>query len=172
MQASQRQLLCLKAILESFAQSTGLRVNYAKSRLVPLNLYVEKAEHMVGVFGCKKQEMPFTYLGLPMGTTRPRVEHYGPILNRMERQLTSISSFHARHLQLVNSVLTTSPTYTMCSLTVPITVHEYFTEPEGTVCGEIQTAMPRVNLLAWKKCTRPKRKGGLGIGYNQPHKSE
>jgi hypothetical protein len=83
---------------------------------------------MVGVFGCKKQEMSFTYLGLLMGTTRPRVEHYRPILNRMERQLTSISSFlmHTGHLHLVSSILTASPTYTMCSLVVPITIHEYF----------------------------------------------
>jgi hypothetical protein len=100
LQTSQRQLLCLKALLESFAQSTGLRVNYAKSGLVPLNMISEKAELMTGVFGYKIQEMPFTYLGLPMGTTRPRIEHYAPIMNRMERQLTSISSMltHARRL--------------------------------------------------------------------------
>jgi hypothetical protein len=30
MQEDRRQLLCLKAILESFAQSTGLRVNFSK----------------------------------------------------------------------------------------------------------------------------------------------
>jgi hypothetical protein len=38
---SQRQLLCLMAILESFSQSTGLRVNYAKYGLVPLNLSLD-----------------------------------------------------------------------------------------------------------------------------------
>jgi hypothetical protein len=63
-----------------------------------------------------------------MGTTRPRVEHYAPLMNRMKRQLTSISSMLtlAGRLQLMNSVLSSSPTYTMCSLTVPITIHEYF----------------------------------------------
>jgi hypothetical protein len=78
----------------------------------------EKAELMVGVFGCKVQEMPFTYLDLPIGTTRPRVEHYDPIMNRMERQLISISSLltYAGRLQLVNSVLSASSTYAMCSL--------------------------------------------------------
>jgi hypothetical protein len=38
LKASQMQLLCLKSILETFAQSTGLRVNYSKSGLVPLNM--------------------------------------------------------------------------------------------------------------------------------------
>jgi hypothetical protein len=92
LQASQRQLLCLKASLETFAQSTGLRVNHANLGMVPLNMTNEKVELMTGVFGCKLQEMPFTYLGLSMGTTRPRVEHYAPLMNRMERQLASISS--------------------------------------------------------------------------------
>jgi hypothetical protein len=47
---------------------------------------------MTGVIGCKLQGMPFTYLGLPMGTTKPRVEHFTPLMNRVERQLTSISN--------------------------------------------------------------------------------
>jgi hypothetical protein len=46
---------------------------------------VEKVELMIGVFGCQLQIMPFTYLGLPMRTTMPRVEHFEPIMNGMER---------------------------------------------------------------------------------------
>jgi hypothetical protein len=127
MRASQRELLCLKALLESFAQSTGLRVNYAKSCIVPLNMSDEKAEILAGVIGCKIQGMPFTYLGLPMGTTKPRLEHYPPLMIRVERQLTSISSMltQADKLQLVNSVITSLPTYSMCSVQVPVAVHEY-----------------------------------------------
>jgi hypothetical protein len=82
----------------------------------------KKVDIMAGVFGCHIQEMPFTYLGLPMGTTRPRVEHFEPIMNRMEWQLTSISSLltHAAKLKLVNSVLSASPPYAMCSLLIPL----------------------------------------------------
>jgi len=43
LRASQRELFKLKGLLESFAQSTGLRVNYKKSCLVPLNLSLERA---------------------------------------------------------------------------------------------------------------------------------
>jgi hypothetical protein len=44
MKASKRELLCLKDLLESYGQSTGLMINYAKSCLVPLNISEEKAE--------------------------------------------------------------------------------------------------------------------------------
>jgi hypothetical protein len=53
MKASQRELLCLKAILKTFAQSTGLGVNHAKSCLVPLNIDKDQALNLVGVFGFK-----------------------------------------------------------------------------------------------------------------------
>lgn len=88
LKASQKEL----ALLESFVQSTDLRVNYAKNGMVPINLSPEKAEIMAGVLGCRIQSMPFNYLGLPMGSTKPRVEHFAPLMNRVERQLTSISS--------------------------------------------------------------------------------
>jgi len=38
MQGDTRQLFFLKAILNSFAESTGLKVNYAKSMMVPINI--------------------------------------------------------------------------------------------------------------------------------------
>jgi hypothetical protein len=127
MKASQRELFTLKGLLESFSQSTGLRVNYKKSCLVPLNLLPEKAQQLASIFGCKVETLPFTYLGLPMGTTKPKVDHFGFIMNKVERKLTATSNFltHARRLQLVNSVLSSLPTYAMCTLQLPVSVLEY-----------------------------------------------
>jgi len=103
----------------------------------------EKAQMLAGVFGCKIQSLPFTYLGLPMGTTKPRVEHYAPLMNRTERRLTATSNFltHAGRLQLVNSILSSLPTYAMCSLQVPAAVWNTSIGQEGTACGEVLTLM-------------------------------
>jgi hypothetical protein len=72
--------------------------------------------------------MPFTFLGLPMDSTKPRVEHFAPLMNKDERQLTSISSMltYAGKLQLVNYVLSSLPTYTMCLVAVSIAILEYY----------------------------------------------
>jgi len=112
MKVSQKELFTLKGLLESFAQSTGLRVNYNKSCLVPLNLSDNKAHLLAGAFGCKIESLPFTYLGLPLGTTKPRVDHFEPLMSKTERKLTTTSNFltHAGRLQLVNSVLSSLPT--------------------------------------------------------------
>jgi hypothetical protein len=49
------------------------------------------------------------------------------IMNRTERRLSAVSNFltHAGRLELVNSVLSSLPTYAMCTLQVPIGVLEY-----------------------------------------------
>jgi hypothetical protein len=127
LRASQMELLCLKALLKTYGQSTGLRVNYTKSGLVPLNMSQQQAQIIGGVFAYRIREMPFTYLGLPLGTTKPCVEHYAPLMDRVERQLTGISSMltHDGRLQLVNSVISSLPTFTTCSVMVPIEVLEF-----------------------------------------------
>ena len=63
MQADARQLFCLKAILNSFAASTGLVVNFEKSLLMPINVSNEKMMILAGTLGCQIGSPPFTYLG-------------------------------------------------------------------------------------------------------------
>jgi hypothetical protein len=76
--ADGRQLFNLKGLLRSFSDSTGLNVNFRKSFLVPINVTPEKSYHLARTFGCEVGEMPFTYLGLPVGTTRPSVQDFTP----------------------------------------------------------------------------------------------
>jgi hypothetical protein len=45
MKADARNLICLKALLQTFAESTGLRVNYNKSSMIPINLSEERLNH-------------------------------------------------------------------------------------------------------------------------------
>jgi hypothetical protein len=164
--ASQRKLLCLKAIIETFAQATRLRVNHGKSCLVPLNMDTEQATLLTGVFGCKIQDMPFTYLGLPMGTTKPKVKHFAPLMNRVERQLTAISLMltQASKLQMVNSVLSSLPTYNMCLVAIPIAILEGIDRARRHCMWRNSECNAKSKpLMAWRKCTRPKKKGGLGI---------
>ena len=44
-QAGAAQLFFLKALLKSFAQSTGLHVNYSKSVMVPINVDENRTKH-------------------------------------------------------------------------------------------------------------------------------
>jgi hypothetical protein len=66
-------LQALKELLDTFASATGLRVNYAKSCLMPVNVDDQTLSHLENTFGFVVGSLPFTYLGLPLGTTRPSI---------------------------------------------------------------------------------------------------
>jgi hypothetical protein len=53
----------------------------------------EEMQQLANSFGCQVASLPFTYLGLPLGTAKPKIQHLTPIVTRLERKLTSISSF-------------------------------------------------------------------------------
>ena len=81
-----RTLFNLKGLLRPFSDSTGLHVNFGKSFLVPINMSDDRATHLARTFGCRVGNMPFTYLGLPLGTTKPSIQEFSPLLNRIEKK--------------------------------------------------------------------------------------
>jgi len=57
---------------------------------------------VANTFGCKVG-MPFTYLGLPLGTTRLTINEFSLVLSRIEGRLSGISkmlSYHGRVILL------------------------------------------------------------------------
>lgn len=54
-------------LLRPFSDSIGLKVNFNKFFLVPININAERANHLAKTFGCNVGQMPFTYLGLALG---------------------------------------------------------------------------------------------------------
>jgi hypothetical protein len=166
MKASQRELFCLKGILQSFSQSTGLKVNYSKSCMLPINISEETTMQLAATFGCQVGSFPFTYLGLPMGTTKPRVEHYLPLMNTVERRITATATWLSMtgRLTLVDSCLSSLPTYAMCTLRLPITVIDTIDRArKDCLWRGNDVNAKRKPLIAWKKVTTPKENGGLGV---------
>ena len=115
MEACSRQLIALKAPLHSYGTSTGLKVNYSKSFMVPINITSDKLQNLANTFGCQTGSLPFTYLGLPLGLNKPKIIDFSPLVTRCERRLAATSAFlnQAGRLEVTNSVLTAMPTYCM-----------------------------------------------------------
>ena len=64
MEGDSSQLVNLRNILQIFSAYTGLKVNYSKSMLVPINLEESESVNLAQSFGCSTGSLPFTYLGL------------------------------------------------------------------------------------------------------------
>jgi hypothetical protein len=71
-----------------------------------------------GVFGCQVGTYPFAYLGLPMGTTKPKVEDFSPLVNKVERRILAMVSWlsMASRATMVDSAVSSIPIYSLCSV--------------------------------------------------------
>jgi hypothetical protein len=120
-----------------------LKVNFDKSFLVPINVAEEEWTSLTNALGCQLGSLPFTYLGLPLGTTRPSIQDLTPVLTRMERHVMGISRHlsYGGRLILVNSVTSALPTYYMCSLKLSVELIDQIDKYRKHVLwhGEIQT---------------------------------
>jgi hypothetical protein len=91
MQACPQQPFALKGILNAFADSTGLKVNYSKSSMVLINISHDRLQHLASTFHYQTGSFPFTYLGLPLYSTKPTIQDCLPLVSRIEKRLINTS---------------------------------------------------------------------------------
>jgi hypothetical protein len=110
--------------------------------------------------------MPLTYLGLPLSSTKPSVDEFMPLLNRVEKRMMGVSSLltYAGRLVMVNSILSALPTYYLCTLKVPASViHQLYKYRKQCLLDRGDINRKGGYLAAWRKVFLPKEQGGLGI---------
>jgi hypothetical protein len=166
MQACLEQLCTLKNLLQDFTRAMGLCVNYSKSAMMSININDQELEQLAATFGCVIWTLPFTYLSLPLGTTRPSIQDLSPIVDQVERRLNASARFlrYGGRLEFVNSVLSSLPNHYLCSLKVHKMVVKSF---DRSRCHYLWAKKEEDNscnaLAAWSVVCRPKKHGGLGI---------
>lgn len=83
-EAEAHQLGYLRLVLLFFQAAPGLRINIAKSEILPVG-NVGDIEHLASFFGCKVASFPTTYLGLPLGASLKNLASWNPVVERFER---------------------------------------------------------------------------------------
>jgi hypothetical protein len=133
---------------------------------MPINVDDETLANLSNTFGCAIGSMPFTYLGLPLGTTRPTIQDLSPIVDHLEHRLNASARFldYGGRLQLINSVLSILPNHYLCSLKVHKTIIKIADRSRRHCLWAKEERNDAVHsLAAWNLVCRPKKHGGLGI---------
>ena len=161
------QARIIKDILSDYATSIGLKINFHKSTLIPINCHEDTYNCIATIFGCVVGKMPFTYLGLPMGTTRPSVLDLFPLVCRVERRLSATLNMisYGGKLSLLNSVITSLIIFALCTLKLPVSVIELLDKIRRKCLWTKKTENGDScnSLAAWDMVCQPKASGGLGV---------
>jgi hypothetical protein len=166
LQADEQQLSHLQTILQDFGNVSGLRVNYSKSNLIPINITPDRVAAFTSALQCQEGSLPFTYLGLPLSTTKPRKEFFLPLIQTVQRRLPSCTMYlnYGSKLRMVNSVLSSLPMFFLCSLKVyQWVIHEVDKFRRHCLWRDKDLQKKNPPLAAWDLVCRPKDQGGLGV---------
>lgn len=122
--------------------------------------------HLAGLFGCKLETFPFTYLGLPLGLTRPRIRYLGSLYWRINHRLTATASFLSLdgRIMVTKAILSSLPTFYLCTLKLADGAAGIVDKARRIgVWGKLESSNKPKSLAAWDLVCMSKSKGGLGI---------
>jgi len=112
----------MRVVLNLFESISGLKVNFTKSQLIGVNVHGSWLVEATLVLKCKVGNLPFVYLGMPIGGDARRFSFWEPLIRRIK---TRLSGWKAKHLPfggrlvLLKSVLSSMPVYALSFFKAP-----------------------------------------------------
>lgn len=165
--ANTRTLVTLKLTLRLFTSISGLRINYSKSRFVPINVHEEDMVLVSQLLTCNQASFPIQYLGMPLMVTNPGRTQFLPLIEKLEKKLAGWKGkliSRGGRLQLVNSVLSSIPIYHMACFRIPKWAIERIDKIRRTfLWGKSDGNTNGISLLNWEMVCLPTRWGGMGV---------
>ena len=90
--AKKEVLMNLRRILDCYGFMSGLRINYEKYALFPLNCESSLIQELNAALGCMISSLPTKYLGIPLGPNPRRIETWSPIIDKIRRKFSGWKS--------------------------------------------------------------------------------
>lgn len=116
------QVMNLKWLLSCFEQISGMRINFHKCELVPINVDMDEAQLVAQSLCCKLGSFPIKYLGVPLHHSKLRREDLQPIVDALLKRAAGWRGrllSRAARLELVRSVLASIPIYLLSIIKFP-----------------------------------------------------
>jgi len=108
----------LRVLFLCFEAFSGLKVNLAKSFLVP----VDNVDGLAAILGCEVSSLPLKYLGLTLGACYKAKSILNGIVEKVERRLASWKRMYLSkggRVTLIKSTLSNLPMYFLSLFSIP-----------------------------------------------------
>src|SRR4051812_28395366 len=104
----------LKMVLSCFEQVSGMRINYNKSELIPINMDEDEVSPFAASLGCSEGKFPVKYLGVPLHFEKLSREDIQPLIDKILKIIAGwrgkLLSYRGR-LNLIQACLASIPIY-------------------------------------------------------------
>lgn len=154
----------ISKILHLFCSMSGIHLNWDKSSLLGINMEQQRVKMLADSIGCKHENWPIKYLGIPLWDNPLKISFREPVISRFSKKLAGWKkSFLSKggRLTLIQSVLDSIPIYYISLFRIPKGVANFLDTrfPLGRIWGGFQKS-PRV----LGHCYKIQGERGLGIG--------
>ncbi|KAK2444918.1 hypothetical protein QL285_015908 [Trifolium repens] len=165
-EASVDNLWALKAVLRGFEMASGLKVNFWKSCLVGINVPNEFMGMASDFLNCRIGNLPFKYLGLPVGASPRLCSTWAPMVDSIRRRLGSWGNKYVSlggRIVLINAVLNALPIFFLSYLKMPVKVWREVVKIQRNFLWGGLANRRKLCWVKWSAICKPKKEGGLGI---------
>ncbi|KAL4278435.1 hypothetical protein GQ457_03G038090 [Hibiscus cannabinus] len=163
--ASETQIKNVVRLLKGFEIASGLKLNLLKSKLIGVNVVNNVIDSWANLLHCKRENLPCSYLGLPLGATKNSIHLWAPIVERFEQKLAGWKSrclSFGGKLALVKSVLASVPIYFISIFAIPATIKSLLSKLIARfLWGSLDKKV--IHWVSWETMCLPKSRGGLGL---------
>ncbi|KAK3227947.1 hypothetical protein Dsin_007809 [Dipteronia sinensis] len=160
-------LINTKRILRCFEMASSLKVNFYKSCVIRVGKKVSDEEDWAASFKCKKENLPITYLGLPLGSRPSSRAIWNSVMLRIEKKLAPWKKkFLSKggRVVLIKYVLASIPTYFLSVFKVLVSIAKDIERCQRGFFWSDGAVKRKILAVDWETVCKSKRKGGLGIG--------
>ncbi|KAJ9698913.1 hypothetical protein PVL29_007804 [Vitis rotundifolia] len=164
-EAKKENLTYLSWILAWFEVASRLRINLAKSELIPVG-EVAEIEDMAVELGCRVGSLPIVYLGLPLGAYHKTPSIWDGVEERMRRRLALWKRQYISkggRITLIKSTLANMPIYHLSLFRMPKIVAKRLKKLQRDFLWDGGHLERKVHLINWEVVCTQKEKGGIGL---------
>ncbi|XP_050227618.1 uncharacterized protein LOC126677173 [Mercurialis annua] len=161
-----RMIEILLRILRCFEFISGLKINYQKSSIIGINVDAVTISQASDILKCKIDELPITYLGLPLSDRAVGSKLWNPVISNFSVQLSTwrgnLLSPTGR-LTLIKSVLCSISVYFLCTFRIPQSVVVSLERIISRFLWTGNSNSKGFSKVAWPDVCIPYSSGGLNI---------
>ncbi|RVW16783.1 putative ribonuclease H protein [Vitis vinifera] len=145
--------------------ASGLRINLAKSEIIPIG-EVEEVDEMAMELGCRVGQLLAVYLGLPLGAPNKASSVWDGVEEKVRRRLVLWKRQYISkggRITLIKTTMASMPLYQMSLFRMPKTVARRLEKLHRDFLWEGGNLEKKAHLVNWEVVCADKENGGLGL---------